>query len=44
MEHIYTSFWIVDVEKDIEGQILISDLQDYPVPILIANFITAFSF
>ncbi len=40
--HIYTRFWIVEVSKLPKNAIPINDLEKYPVPILIGNFIDKF--
>lgn len=38
-QHLYTTFWIIDV-AEIDGEtILTHTIRDYPVPVLIANFI-----
>ena len=43
-QHLYVKFWIIRINK-IEGDsIPLSDLNKYPMPILIANFIEAFDF
>ena len=43
-QHLYTKFWIIDVEKlPIEG-IQTSKLREFAVPILIENFIESFNF
>ena len=43
-QHLYTKFWIVSIDKSIENGIDISNIKDYPVPILIGNFIDKFNF
>ena len=43
-QHLYTSFWIVHLEKLSQEAIPISTIFEYPVPILISNFIEAFDF
>ncbi|WP_066222075.1 A/G-specific adenine glycosylase [Formosa haliotis] len=43
-QHLYTQFWIVEVDTAIEGAIAMSEISDFPVPILIGNFIEAFNF
>lgn len=43
-QHIYTRFWIVTTNERLKTTISISDIEDYPVPVLIANFINEFSF
>ncbi len=43
-QHLYTKFWIVEVNSlPVEG-ILISEIQKFPTPILISNFINEFRF
>lgn len=43
-QHLYTQFWIVEVNASVEAAIPVSEIEDYPVPILIGNFIEAFNF
>ncbi|WNH13739.1 A/G-specific adenine glycosylase [Thalassobellus suaedae] len=43
-QHLYTKFWIVNVGILKEAGILIDEIHDYPVPILIGNFIERFNF
>ncbi len=43
-QHLYTKFWIVSIDKSIENGIDISNIEDFPVPILIGNFIDNFNF
>lgn len=43
-QHLYTKFWIVDVDANIKGGIPVADVDDFPVPILIGNFIKDFKF
>jgi A/G-specific adenine glycosylase len=43
-QHLYTKFWIVSIDKSIENGIDISNIEEYPVPILIGNFIDKFNF
>ncbi len=38
-QHIYTRFWIVDKKTIDLDSIKISSIKDYPVPVLIANFL-----
>ncbi len=43
-QHIYTRFWIVD-KKDLPiGSIPTGKLHEYPVPVLIANFLNEYNF
>ena len=41
-QHLHTQFWIVEIEKATEATIKWHEIEKYPVPILIANFIEAF--
>ncbi|PHS10519.1 MAG: A/G-specific adenine glycosylase [Kordia sp.] len=43
-QHIYTRFWIATTDKLMEPKISFSEIEKYPVPVLIANFINEFSF
>ncbi|MEH6534885.1 MAG: A/G-specific adenine glycosylase [Psychroserpens sp.] len=43
-QHLYTKFWIIEVNQLPKEGIPISDLKTYPTPILISNFIDAFDF
>ena len=43
-QHLYTSFWIVNVEKLSFKAIPIHEIREYAVPILIGNFIESFNF
>jgi len=43
-QHLYTKFWIVQVDKLPKKGISISEIRKYPVPILIGNFIEQFNF
>jgi len=43
-QHLYTKFWIVELETLPTASIEIDSIRDYPVPILISNFIEAFNF
>lgn len=43
-QHIYTRFWIATTNKLSGSIISISEIEKYPVPVLIANFINEFSF
>lgn len=43
-QHLYTKFWIVTVDKIIDKTTPISDIKNYPVPILISNFIDNYRF
>ncbi|WP_159022436.1 A/G-specific adenine glycosylase [Formosa sp. L2A11] len=43
-QHLYTRFWIVELDTNLDGAIPVSEIEDFPVPILIGNFIEAFNF
>ncbi|OAB80018.1 A/G-specific adenine glycosylase [Cochleicola gelatinilyticus] len=42
-QHLYTRFWIVSVSEVKKNRVPISEIRDYPVPVLIQNFISEFS-
>jgi len=43
-QHLHTKFWIINVESLDEAKIPLSEIHQYPVPILIGNFIESFNF
>ncbi len=43
-QHLYVHFWIVTTQEQFDNAIPLSELEKYPVPVLIANFIKEFSF
>jgi len=43
-QHLYTKFWIVEVNSLPEKGVLISEIQEFPMPVLISNFINEFRF
>lgn len=43
-QHLHTKFWIVELESLPTESVQFEDIRDYPVPILISNFIEAFNF
>ena len=43
-QHIYTKFWIVHLQSSIENGISYHELEEYPMPVLIANFVKEYSF
>lgn len=43
-QHLYTKFWIVEVDTLPKQGIPISELKTYPTPIVISNFIEEFNF
>jgi len=43
-QHLYTKFWIIEVDEISNDYILINDINKHAVPVLIENFLKAFSF
>ncbi len=43
-QHLYTKFWIMEVDQLPKEAILIQELKQYPVPVLISDFINTFDF
>ncbi|MFL0077240.1 A/G-specific adenine glycosylase [Tenacibaculum maritimum] len=43
-QHLHTRFWIVETHKVIPSSIFWTAIEEYPVPILIANFLKEFLF
>jgi len=43
-QHLYTKFWIVNVDQLKENAVSISNVNAYAVPILIGNFLKSFNF
>lgn len=43
-QHLFTKFWIIEVKKIKTDSIPISEVKNYPTPILISNFIDVFGF
>lgn len=41
-QHLYTKFWVVNCEEKLNNAILWDDFENYPVPILIHNFVASF--
>lgn len=41
-QHLHTKFWIVEINERRGGEIALSELEKYPVPVLIADFIKTF--
>ena len=41
-QHLYTQFWIVETKNSSEVNINWNEIEKYPVPILIANFLEAY--
>ncbi|MCA0131486.1 A/G-specific adenine glycosylase [Winogradskyella alexanderae] len=43
-QHLFTKFWIIELDELPKDSISIKDLTDYPTPVLISNFIDEFNF
>lgn len=43
-QHLHTKFWILEMKNMHESFIPVTDLDKYPVPVLISTFINAFKF
>jgi len=43
-QHLHTKFWILNMYSEIPDKILHEKVKEYPVPVLIADFIKAFKF
>lgn len=43
-QHLYTKFWIIEMNRLKQPSIPISEIKNYPVPVLIANFVEEFDF
>ena len=43
-QHLHTKFWIVEIDILPEKGVLISEIQKFPTPVLISNFINEFLF
>ncbi|MEM8999414.1 MAG: A/G-specific adenine glycosylase [Bacteroidota bacterium] len=43
-QHLYTKFWIIEMDDEIDGGIFWNDVTKYAVPVLIADFIKTFKF
>lgn len=43
-QHLHTNFWILNVEKLASEGVLINTIHEFPVPVLIENFIKSFNF
>ena len=43
-QHLYTKFWIVTIDNKLPEGISVEKITDFPVPILIGNFIESFNF
>lgn len=43
-QHIYTKFWIVELDEELTGAVEKSRVRDYAMPVLLANFVHEFEF
>ena len=43
-QHLYTKFWIIEMKQLKKPSIPISEIKNYPVPIVIGNFVEEFDF
>ena len=43
-QHLYTKFWIIELDELPKSAISIQQLTDYPTPVLISEFIKTFDF
>ena len=43
-QHIYTRFWIIEKAGLSQNNVAVDQIQDYPVPVLIANFLNEYDF
>lgn len=43
-QHLHTKFWIIEVDTLPEEGIYITELHNYPTPVLISNFLNDFNF
>ncbi|EAQ42976.1 A/G-specific adenine glycosylase [Polaribacter sp. MED152] len=41
-QHLYTQFWVIETEQLTSANISWKNIEDYPVPVLIANFLEDF--
>jgi len=41
-QHLYTRFWVIKTDEILQDTIPVEVLEDYPVPVLIADFISTF--
>ncbi len=41
-QHLYTRFWIVEVSQESNNTVPISEIENYAVPVLIADFVSEF--
>lgn len=43
-QHLYTKFWIIEIEQSLDNSVSINELKSYPAPVLISDFINEFNF
>lgn len=43
-QHLHTKFWVLEVEEIKKGYIPMAEVEKYPVPVLIADFMERFNF
>jgi len=43
-QHLYTKFWILETSQEIDNMVKIEEIEKYPVPVLIADFIKTYKF
>lgn len=43
-QHIFTRFWIIEKESVSQNNVAVEKIQEYPVPVLIANFLKEYDF
>lgn len=41
-QHLYTTFWVIRTDTGVKGGIPFTELEKYPVPVLIADFLKTF--
>ncbi len=41
-QHLYTRFWMIDLQKELENGVSLEKLSEYPVPVLIENFLNEY--
>lgn len=43
-QHLYTKFWIIEIDELVTKGVSINKIKEFPVPVILANFMEAFSF
>lgn len=41
-QHLYTQFWVIETDEQKDADILWNEIKNFPVPVLIANFLEAY--